>query len=54
MIKIKETNLTFGSLTKRKNTTKIILHHSASIVEMQRRSTSGIKIMDGLELVITL
>ena len=30
MIKIKETNLTFGSLSKRKTTTRIILHHSAS------------------------
>lgn len=30
MIKIKETNLSFGSLSKRKTTTRIILHHSAS------------------------
>lgn len=30
MIKIKETNLKFGKLTKRSKTTTIILHHSAS------------------------
>lgn len=30
MNKIKETNLTFGSLSNRKTTTRIILHHSAS------------------------